>query len=283
MKASESMEQLIKENYLHLSKGCKKVASYILDNYTNAALLSSTELADNVGVSDTTVIRFSKALGFNGYAEFKKQLRVKVYESNMYDALLDMNLNLNDQYAANYMRSTAEDLQDFIKSIDYAQINTIANLLLGSKQIYIGGLGSDSVVAKYLFTYMRKMGFNPILLVEEGHTLREYLLNITENDTLLMCSYPKMFYDEREMARLAKASGATLITITDSESSALVLESDYNISIRQKDTTFFNSYVIPMAFCNLLLLKIYELAPQKVDASLKRYTDVINQRDISVD
>ncbi|MBR5505475.1 MAG: hypothetical protein IKV73_04120, partial [Clostridia bacterium] len=41
-------------------------------------------------------------------------------------------------------------------------------------------------------------------------------------------------------------------------------------------TTFFNSYVIPMAFCNLLLLKIYELAPQKVDASLKRYTDVIN-------
>ena len=98
-----------------------------------------------------------------------------------------------------------------------------------------------------------------------------------------MCSYPKMFHDEREMARLAKASGATLITITDSESSALVLESDYNISIRQKDTTFFNSYVIPMAFCNLLLLKIYEFAPQKVDASLKRYTDVINQRDISVD
>lgn len=283
MKLSEPMEQLIKENYHHLSKGCKKVASYILDNYATAALLSSTELADNVGVSDTTVVRFSKALGFNGYAEFKKQLRVKVYESNMYDALLDMNLNLNDQYTANYMLSTAEDLQDFIKSIDYAQINTIAKRLLDSKQIYIGGLGSDSVVAKYLFTYMRKMGFNPILLVEEGHTLREYLLNITEDDSLLMCSYPKMFHDEREMARLAKASGATLITITDSESSALVLESDYNISIRQKETTFFNSYVIPMAFCNLLLLKIYELAPQKVDASLKHYTDVINQRDILVD
>lgn len=282
MKPSEPMEHLIKENYLHLSKGCKKVASYILDNYATVALLSSTELADHVGVSDTTVVRFSKALGFNGYAEFKKQLRSKVYESNMYDALQNMNLNLNDQFAANYMLSTSEDLQDFIKSIDYAQINTIAKRLLDSNQIYIGGLGSDSVVAKYLFTYMRKMGFNPILLVEEGHTLREYLLNITEYDTLLMCSYPKMFYDEREMARLAKKSGATLITITDSEASALVLESDYNISIRQKEKTFFNSYVIPMAFCNLLLLKIYELAPDKVDISLKRYTDVINNRDISL-
>ena len=94
-----------------------------------------------------------------------------------------------------------------------------------------------------------------------------------------MCSYPKMFPDEREMARLAKKSGATLITITDSEISSLLLESDYNISVKQKEKTFFNSYVIPMAICNLLLLKIYELAPEKVDASLKRYTNVITKHN----
>ena len=158
---------------------------------------------------------------------------------------------------------------------------TIVRRLLDSQQIYIGGLGSDAVVAKYLFTYIRKMGFNPILLVEEGHTLREYLMNITRQDTLIMCSYPKMFQDEREMARMAKRGGATLVTITDSETSALLLESDYNLSVRQKEKTFFNSYVLPMALCDLLLLKIYEFAPDKVDASLKRYTEVVSQRDIS--
>ena len=158
---------------------------------------------------------------------------------------------------------------------------TIVRRLLDSQQIYIGGLGSDAVVAKYLFTYIRKMGFNPILLVEEGHTLREYLMNITSQDTLIMCSYPKMFQDEREMARMAKRGGATLVTITDSETSALLLESDYNLSARQKEKTFFNSYVLPMALCDLLLLKIYEFAPEKVDASLKRYTEVVSQRDIS--
>lgn len=277
MKSTKTIEQLIKDNYNCLSKGCKRVASYMLDHYSNAALLSSTEVAEKVGVSDTTVVRFSKALGYSGYTEFKKHLRSSVYESNMYDALQDM--NLNDQYVANYMMSTVEDLQDFIKTIDYNLINTIAQLLLSSNQIYIGGLGSDAVVAKYLFTYIRKMGFNPILLVEEGHTLREYLLNITNKDSLLMCSYPKMFPDEREMARLAKKSGATLITITDSEISSLLLESDYNISVKQKEKTFFNSYVIPMAICNLLLLKIYELAPEKVDASLKRYTNVITKHN----
>lgn len=281
LKSSDNIENLIKEHYLSLSKGCKRVASYILDHYSHAALLSSTELAEAAGVSDTTVVRFSKALGFNGYAEFKRCLRSNMYETNLYDDLQRMNVDRSDQFSANYMRSIAEDLQEFTNSIDYGLINTIVRRLLDSKQIYIGGLGSDAVVAKYLFTYIRKMGFNPILLVEEGHTLREYLMNITSQDTLIMCSYPKMFQDEREMARMAKRGGATLVTITDSETSALLLESDYNLSARQKEKTFFNSYVLPMALCDLLLLKIYEFAPEKVDASLKRYTEVVSQRDIS--
>ena len=281
LKSSDNIENLIKEHYLSLSKGCKRVASYILDHYSHAALLSSTELAEAAGVSDTTVVRFSKALGFNGYAEFKRCLRSNMYETNLYDDLQRMNVDSSDQFSANYMRSIAEDLQEFTNSIDYGLINTIVRRLLDSQQIYIGGLGSDAVVAKYLFTYIRKMGFNPILLVEEGHTLREYLMNITSQDTLIMCSYPKMFQDEREMARMAKRGGATLVTITDSETSALLLESDYNLSARQKEKTFFNSYVLPMALCDLLLLKIYEFAPEKVDASLKRYTEVVSQRDIS--
>ena len=281
LKSSDNIENLIKEHYLSLSKGCKRVASYILDHYSHAALLSSTELAEAAGVSDTTVVRFSKALGFNGYAEFKRCLRSNMYETNLYDDLQRMNVDRSDQFSANYMRSIAEDLQEFTNSIDYGLINTIVRRLLDSQQIYIGGLGSDAVVAKYLFTYIRKMGFNPILLVEEGHTLREYLMNITSQDTLIMCSYPKMFQDEREMARMAKRGGSTLVTITDSETSALLLESDYNLSARQKEKTFFNSYVLPMALCDLLLLKIYEFAPEKVDASLKRYTEVVSQRDIS--
>ena len=281
LKSSDNIENLIKEHYLSLSKGCKRVASYILDHYSHAALLSSTELAEAAGVSDTTVVRFSKALGFNGYAEFKRCLRSNMYETNLYDDLQRMNVDRSDQFTANSLRPIAEDLQEFTNSIDYGLINTIVRRLLDSQQIYIGGLGSDAVVAKYLFTYIRKMGFNPILLVEEGHTLREYLMNITSQDTLIMCSYPKMFQDEREMARMAKRGGATLVTITDSETSALLLESDYNLSARQKEKTFFNSYVLPMALCDLLLLKIYEFAPEKVDASLKRYTEVVSQRDIS--
>ena len=89
-----------------------------------------------------------------------------------------------------------------------------------------------------------------------------------------------MFPDEIEMTKLANAKGAQIITITDSEVSAMELNSNYSIIVPQTNKkTYFNSYVIPMAICNLILLKIYEFAPQRVDSALKSYTDMVNYYD----
>lgn len=280
MQQKKNLEDIIKTSYSELSKSEKKVAKYILDNYDNIALLSSSEIAINANVSDTTVIRFAKSLGFNGFTDFKKALRSNLHTSNMYKDLQDMKINLNDQYAANYMISTATEIENFIKTLDYDLINKIVTLILNSKQLYIGGLGTDATVAKYLFSYMRKIGFNPILLIEEGHTLKESLLNINKEDVLITCNFPKMFPDEIEMTKLANAKGAQIITITDSEVSAMELNSNYSIIVPQTNKkTYFNSYVIPMAICNLILLKIYEFAPQRVDSALKSYTDMVNYYD----
>ena len=280
MQQKKNLEDIIKTSYSELSKSEKKVAKYILDNYDNIALLSSSEIAINANVSDTTVIRFAKSLGFNGFTDFKKALRSNLHTSNMYKDLQDMKNNLNDQYAANYMISTATEIENFIKTLDYDLINKIVTLILNSKQLYIGGLGTDATVAKYLFSYMRKIGFNPILLIEEGHTLKESLLNINKEDVLITCNFPKMFPDEIEMTKLANAKGAQIITITDSEVSAMELNSNYSIIVPQTNKkTYFNSYVIPMAICNLILLKIYEFAPQRVDSALKSYTDMVNYYD----
>lgn len=271
-----NFEKLIVDKMPSLSKGEKLVANYILGNYNEASLLSSTELAEKAGVSDTTVIRFARDLGFKGYLDFKKTLRGSAYTTiGMYDTLCKMNIDSDNEYVANYMLSAISDLQSFVQSLDYEQVSEIAKILLNANHVYIGGLGSDAVVAQYLFTYMRKMGFHLTLLVEEGQTLREHLLNITNNDALLMCSYPRQFDDEKEMALRAKKAGATLITITNSVAEAIPLNGDYQVVITDQKRTFFNSYVVPMAFCNLLLLKINELAPTRVEKAMKRYADIV--------
>ena len=52
-----------------LSKGQKRIARYIMDNYAQAAYMTASALGAEVGVSESTVVRFSGELGYSGYPE----------------------------------------------------------------------------------------------------------------------------------------------------------------------------------------------------------------------
>lgn len=59
-------------NVRKLSKGHKKIASYIKENYDKAAFMTASALGRKVGVSESTVVRFATELGFKGYPSFKR-------------------------------------------------------------------------------------------------------------------------------------------------------------------------------------------------------------------
>ena len=60
--------------YQKFSKGQKKLAAYIQENYDKAAFLTAAKLGETVGVSESTVVRFAIYLGYKGYPEFQKEL-----------------------------------------------------------------------------------------------------------------------------------------------------------------------------------------------------------------
>ena len=61
-------------NVRKLSKGHKKIASYIKENYDKAAFMTASALGRKVGVSESTVVRFATELGFKGNPELQKEL-----------------------------------------------------------------------------------------------------------------------------------------------------------------------------------------------------------------
>ena len=71
MYQKESMSFLIEANYASLRASEKKAADYILENPEAAAGMGLSCLAQKAGVSQPTVVRFAKALGFKGYKEFQ--------------------------------------------------------------------------------------------------------------------------------------------------------------------------------------------------------------------
>lgn len=58
-----------------LSKRQKLIAGYILKNFDKAAFMTAASLGSEIGVSESTVVRFASELGFDGYQKFQKSLR----------------------------------------------------------------------------------------------------------------------------------------------------------------------------------------------------------------
>ena len=80
MNSSLELLNIIRKKREGLSKGQKKIADYVLNNYEKAAFLTALELGNEAGVSESTVVRFASALGLSGYPEFQRKLAGMVQE-----------------------------------------------------------------------------------------------------------------------------------------------------------------------------------------------------------
>ena len=66
--------QVISNKIPGLAESQQTLGAYILEHYREVANLSALDLGKKAGVSDATVVRFAKAIGFSSYAELKKEL-----------------------------------------------------------------------------------------------------------------------------------------------------------------------------------------------------------------
>ena len=63
-----------------MSKGHKAIASFIIEHYDAAAYITASKLGETAGVSESTVVRFACALGYDGYPELQKHLQ-KIHQN----------------------------------------------------------------------------------------------------------------------------------------------------------------------------------------------------------
>lgn len=271
-----TMKQIIKDKYDQLSNKEKIVAKYIIDNYQQSMLLSSTELAKIAGVSDTAVVRFAKSLGFNGFFEYKNCIKKEyISTQKVYSSLSLLDKDSEGKILNGYFKSLMSDMNNFINKIDDEILTKISKIIMNSKKLYIIGFGSDEVVVAYLKNYLNLMGVDCIPVSEEGLALKEKLFQLSKEDVILMSAYPTLMDSEKWVAEYAKSKEAKIVLITDSEITAKLLDVSEYVAFYETADNFFNSYVLQMTYCNALLLRIYELYPEETTKSMKNYHDML--------
>ena len=260
------------EKYGDFSNNEKKIAKYIVDNYSHILTLSSSDLAKITGVSNATVVRFAKAMGYKGFLSFRNDLKDESLSMRSpYAALKHTPVHFDDQMLHKYFELLNNDITQFANTIDLSIIDEIADNVLSARTVYLYGIGTDMILANYLNNYLPLLGIHSITVCEEGLAMRDKAIMMSKDDFIIMSSFPDIQDDEYWLASYVHEIGAGLALITDSDVTASDLHCDTYIVTKGSLDTFYNSVVISMVLCDILLLKIRERDPERAERYMKKY------------
>jgi DNA-binding MurR/RpiR family transcriptional regulator len=249
-----------KDNFAKLTKTEKKILEYIIKNPKNIITQSALEIGRNLSISDASVLRFSKTLGFNKFSDLKNYITSTLNSISPNERIIKNwnNFDSENDIANKIINADISNIKNFLSNINFNLLNQATTLLQNSKKIYFLGLGSSKGISQFMFWYMRRLGFDTECINEGGLGLYETLTHVKKNDTIFIFSFPRILEDEIKILKLAKEKHANIISVTNNDFSEISLLSDIAFQVEVENFGFFNSYAVPIQLCNLILTMLFE-------------------------
>ncbi|GEL77061.1 MurR/RpiR family transcriptional regulator [Tenuibacillus multivorans] len=200
--------EIIHSYYPSLTNSEKKVAEYVINHLDHVIYFSVTDLADEVGVGETTVLRFCRKIGLKGYQEFKLTIAQNISESPKHENVLS-NSNLVQQIASN----TIESVTNLASIINEEDLNRTIELIHEARSMHFFGVGSSGITALDAKSRLLRIGKHADAITD-SHLQAMSAATLSEGDVVVGLSLSGSTRDTLESLKIAKENGATIIAIT---------------------------------------------------------------------
>ena len=240
-----------------LSKGHRKIAQYIVEHYDKAVFMTASKLGESVGVSESTVVRFASAMGYEGYPQLQRSLQELVSHRLTANQRFEMSTEIDPREALGVvLKSDVQNLRATMEQMDENVFEDVVNRLLSARAIYVMGLRSAAPLAQFMGYYLNYI-FDNVHLVSSGATdVFEEISKLKENDVLVGISFPRYSTRTLEAMRFAKRCGAQVVAITDGPMSPLADMADATLTARTDMASVVDSLAAPLSLINALLVAL---------------------------
>lgn len=239
------------------SKGQRKIAAYILENYDKAAFLTAGVLGKTVQVSESTVVRFAAELGYDGYPDMQKAMQEMVL--TRLTSVQRLEVGAKRMAQEDVLSSVLQTDMDLIRAtneqIDQIAFNGAVDALLNAETIYVVGVRSSSALASFLSYYFKYM-FRDVRLITSASDSEvfEQIVRISPQDALIGISFPRYSSAAIQAVEFAHSAGAKTIALTDCASSPLSEFADFLLTAKSDMVSLVDSLVAPMSVINALIV-----------------------------
>lgn len=266
--------QEIRSRYTTFTASNKKVANYILQNSNKIIFETLQTAASNAGVSTTTVVRFSKAFGFSGYAELQQTLinnvrgNIGIPERLISAAPADF----QDKLYISFQKEMT-GIADTLQSISSQNLKQAIDLALNAKDIYVLGIRTCFSLAFLFSTVLGQTRKNVRLVNSIASTYLEGIISAGTGDVCFVFAFPRFLKESSFLIRQMKRNGVKIVLMTEPSYSEIVNMADVVLYTSPSEVSFKGSFVPPVCVINYLISEIVDRSPEE---SLKTATQIEN-------
>lgn len=250
MHTSTGIRERIDHVYPSLRPAERAVAQYVRDHLAESAELTVGQLAAAAHVSEPTVIRFSRKLGFGGYRELRYVLRHPQAERRAtFDPLEGFDLNPWDRLEDvpdKAVHGTASLLDDLLASLDRREFRKAVALLAGADLIDVIGVENSLAPATDLFTKLSYLGLR-CRMNADAYLQQIAAGHLSGGDVAVAFSYSGASADTVKALRLAKSRGARTIAVTNAPGSPICNWADVALLAGRGERTIYGNAIFSRA------------------------------------
>ena len=273
----------INSMYNSFSKGQKKIAKYILENYDKAAFMTAAALSETVGVSCSTVVRFAVELGFDGYPALSDSLQrlARTKLTSVQRMEVTSSRMGNSDILSTILNYDISNIKETLEEIDKTAFESAVSKIANAKKIYIIGVRSSSALAEIMYFYLNLIFDNVVLVgVASFGEMYEQLHRIDEDDVLIAISFPRYSSRTVKAVNYANDNGAQVVAITDNENSPISQLATHTLMAKSNIASFVDSLVAPLSVINALIAALGMIKKDDVYSTFEKLEKIWTDYDV---
>lgn len=247
----------IKQHYSMLSAQEKRVAEYVIKNWQTVIGLPVAEISKAAGVSDATVVRFCRSIGFSGMAEFKSYLRRELLSPSGKWTNFSRDDNI-EQIAVKTMDYNKRAIDETLMVLSGEALKQAIEIIDKAKWLTIFAEGGSACAARCAYDAFLQIGIPCSLVMDPFFQVLE-ANRLDENCVALGVCHSGRARNVVDAMRVSKEAGAKTISIVGIVGSPMTKVSDVILYTGLADNSFY-SETIAVRICELNVLSVLHMA-----------------------
>ncbi|MGE5250870.1 MAG: MurR/RpiR family transcriptional regulator [Bacteroidota bacterium] len=263
--------QIITDRYRDLTKSEKQIADYLRKNQEESAFLSIAELAMRLDLSEATLVRFARSLGFDSYPAMRELLQENFRRRVTHSARLRSRLDDLREAGDIFEKVTVSEidyLTQALQTVDRGALHQAVSYMIDCDRIFAYGTGPSVSLVQVLNIRLTRFGKQVVPLTIAGQETLEPLLLMTDRDLLFAIGFFDVNPTLQTVLDRAREKNCRAILLTDTLGSVIGEKASVVLAAKRGPVSAFHSLVVPMTIINTLLLEIANRDQEAVTSNL---------------